>query len=80
MAPYPYVSLIDFSNIYLWFSVHCGSPENRMIIGKGLHGDIKLIPLDVFLLDIEKTIFFDLAVHSHLGGTDTTPAIYTAEQ
>lgn len=60
MAPYLYVSLIDSSNIYLWFSIHCRSPEDRSIIGKGLDGDILLIPLDVFLPDIEKTIFLSV--------------------
>lgn len=54
------MSLIDSTNIYLWFSIHHKSPENRMIIGKGLDGDIQLILLNVFLLDIEKTIFLSV--------------------
>lgn len=47
VAPYSYVSLIDSSNTYVWFSIHRRSPENRMIIGKGLDGDTQLIPLSL---------------------------------
>ena len=61
VAPYAYVSLTDSSNIYLWFSIYHRSPENRMIIGKGLDGDMQLIHLNVFLLDIEKTIFLSVS-------------------